>query len=376
MKIFKKSFKTKAPYPPDYYLLFSFIFLVLLGFFFLASASAVVSYQYFGQAYHYVFRQFFPLLIGIVLFYIFYKPKYDGFKKFASLALLVSVISLILVFIPGFSLEHAGSKSWISIFGQSFQPSEMVKLTFLIYLATWLEARKGDLSRWLSGTLPFIVVLIVIGALIMLQPDFGTLVIIICSALAAFLAGGGSLKHLSLIFFMVLIVAASMIFLISDHQEDRIKCYLNPESDPQAKCYQINQSLIAIGSGGILGRGIGESRQKFLYIPEITGDAIFPIIAEEIGFLFSTLLLLLYLFFFYRSYLIAKGAPDLFSRSLVFGILAWLAIQTFFNIGGMINLIPMTGVPLPFISHGGSSLIFSMAAVGLLLNISRYSKLN
>ncbi len=376
MKIFQKIFKPKTIFPPDKFLLLSFIALILLGFFFLASASAVISFQKHGHAYFYIFEQIKPLVLGTLLFFLFYKPKYDLFKKFASLALVVSIVSLMLVFIPALSSVHAGAKSWISIFGQSFQPSEMVKLTFLIYLATWLEAKKGDLSKLLAGTLPFILVLSIISLLIMLQPDFGTLVIIISSALAAFLVGGGSLKHLSLIIFMGLIVASSVIFFKSDYQEQRIKCYLNPESDRQGECYQINQSLIAVGSGGYLGRGVGESRQKYLFIPEITGDAIFPIIAEEIGFVYSVLFLSLFLFLFYRGFLIAKGAPDPFSRSLAFGIVAWLAVQTFFNIGGMINLIPMTGVPLPFISHGGSSLMFSMAAVGLLLNISRYSKLS
>jgi len=376
MKSIRKIFKPKTIYPPDKYLLFSFIALILLGFFFLASASAVVSYNNFGHAYHYIIEQLVPLIIGTLLFFLFYKPRYDKFKKFASLALILSIISLILVFIPSLGIDHSGSQSWIKIFGRSFQPAEMVKLSFLIYLATWLEAKKGDLSKLLSGTLPFILVLSIISLLIMLQPDFGTLVIIISSALAAFLVGGGSLKHFSLIVFMGLIVVASMIFFKSDYQERRIRCYLNPGTDRQGQCYQINQSLIAVGSGGLLGRGVGESRQKFLYVPEVTGDAIFPIIAEEIGFVFSLLLLLLYIIFFYRGYLIAKGAPDLFARALAFGIVFWLAIQTFFNIGGMINLIPMTGVPLPFISHGGSSLMFSMAAVGLLLNISRYSKLN
>lgn len=376
MKTIKKIFKTKAPYPPDQYLFFSFIALLLLGLFFLASSSVVVSYQLFGRPYHYLYEQVAPLLIGSFLFFIFYKPKYDIFKKFAFFALIISILSLILVFIPALSFEHSGSKSWILIFGRSFQPAEMVKLTFLIYLATWLEAKKGDLNKFISGTLPFILVLVIISVLIMIQPDFGTLVIIIFSAVAAFLVGGGSTKHIFLMALMGLILVMSMIFFKSDYQEQRIKCYLNPESDRRGTCYQISQSLIAVGSGAYFGRGIGESRQKFLYLPEITGDAIFPIIAEEIGFVFSSLLILLFLFLFYRAYLIAKGAPDLYARSLSFGILAWLAMQTFFNIGGMINLIPMTGVPLPFISHGGSSLMFSMAAIGLLLNISRYSKLN
>ncbi len=156
----------------------------------------------------------------------------------------------------------------------------------------------------------------------------------------------------------------------------RIDCYLDPSYDRQGDCYQINQSLIAIGSGGLLGRGLGESRQKFLFLPEVASDAIFPILAEEIGFIFSLMLILLYIYIFYRAYLVARYSPDLYGRVLAVGIITWLAIQTFFNIGGMTNLIPMTGTTLPFISHGGSSMIASMAAMGLLLNISRFKTKN
>jgi len=165
-----------------------------------------------------------------------------------------------------------------------------------------------------------------------------------------------------------------MINHISDYQLDRFRCVFDPQFSPQNECYQINQSLIAVGSGGFLGRGLGQSRQKYMYLPEAWGDSIFAIMAEEVGFLFSTLLVLLYLFIFYRGFLIARHAPDLYGTALATGIISWLAVQTFLNIGGMINLIPMTGVPLPFISHGGSSLLAGLIAMGILVNISKQTK--
>jgi cell division protein FtsW len=189
-----------------------------------------------------------------------------------------------------------------------------------------------------------------------------------------FFVGGGKLKHI----FLVVILAGLLLFLMlsikSSYQSDRFKCLKDPSYSAQDKCYQINQSLIAVGSGGWFGRGLGQSRQKFMYLPEVWGDSIFSIAAEEIGFIFSSLLLLLFLFIFYRGLLIARGAPDLYGRTLATGIVVWLAVQTFLNIGGMINLIPMTGVPLPFISAGGSALLSALIAMGILVNISKQTR--
>jgi len=169
---------------------------------------------------------------------------------------------------------------------------------------------------------------------------------------------------------------AVMLSMNSSYQSDRFKCLQDPSYSVLKHCYQVNQSMIAVGSGGLFGRGLGESRQKFLYLPEVWGDAIFPVIAEETGFIFSTLLILLYLFIFYRGLLIARGAPDIYGSTLAMGIIVWLALQTFLNIGGMINLIPMTGVPLPFVSAGGSSALSALLAMGILANISKQTKGN
>ncbi len=299
---------------------------------------------------------------------------YRRLKKYAVFFLFASIILLVLVFVPGIRASYGTAHSWINVFGYSFQPSELVKLSFLIYLATWLEAKKGELNSFSSGILPFLAILGVISILMIAQPDLGTLFIIAFSAMVVFFTGGGKVTHIFLVVLSAALLLFIMLSLKTSYQTDRFKCLKDPSYSSQDKCYQINQSLIAVGSGGWFGRGIGQSRQKFMYLPEVWGDSIFPIIAEEIGFFFSTLLLLLYLFIFYRGLLIARGAPDLYGGALATGIVVWLAVQTFLNIGGMINLIPMTGVPLPFISAGGSAILSNMIALGILVNISKQTR--
>ena len=208
------------------------------------------------------------------------------------------------------------------------------------------------------------------------QPDLGTLFIIIFMSAVVFFVGGGKMVHILVAGLLAVCALALFLKFNSSYQSDRFKCLENPNFSAQDKCYQINQSLIAVGSGGWFGRGIGQSRQKFMYLPEVWGDSIFPIISEELGFVFSTLLILLFLFIFYRGLLVARDAPDICGRALATGIVAWFAVQTFLNIGGMINLIPMTGVPLPFISAGGSAMLSAMIGAAILVNISRQTKIN
>jgi cell division protein FtsW len=191
--------------------------------------------------------------------------------------------------------------------------------------------------------------------------------------MAVYFVGGGRIYHI-IVMILIGIIGLFLMVQVKDYQADRFKCFLDPSFSRQDKCYQINQSLIAVGSGGFFGRGLGESRQKYMYIPEIQGDSIFAIIAEESGFIFSSILIILYVYVFYRGYLISKYAPDIFGRILAIGIVSWIVIQAFFNIGGMINVVPMTGVPLPLVSYGGSAITAALAAVGILVNISKQTK--
>ena len=370
----KKRSSRPGEHGPDKSLITALFVLLIIGLVMLFSASFIVSYARYGNTYHYFINQVFSLGIALVIFFIAARIDYHWWKKFAGFFLLFSIVLLLLVFIPGLRAEYGTARSWINIFGLSFQPSELVKVSFLIYLATWLEAKKGELNRLTSGVLPFLIILGVISALMILQPDLGTLFIIAFTALVVFFAGGGRVIHI----FIALLLAALAVFLFlslkSSYQSDRFKCLKDPSYSASDKCYQINQSLIAVGSGGFFGRGLGQSRQKFMYLPEVWSDSIFSIIAEETGFFFSTLLILLYLFLFYRGLLVARGAPDIYGSSLAIGIVVWLAVQTFLNIGGMTNLIPITGVPLPFISAGGSAALSSLLGMGILVNISKQVK--
>ena len=253
------------------------------------------------------------------------------------------------------------------------QPSEFVKLSFLLYLAAWLEARKGNLDDVSTGIGPFVVLLGLIAGLMVMQPDIGTLSIIGVTSLIVYFIGGGKKWHITLLVIFCSI-AFALLLQLKPYQMDRIKCFLNPAYSSQDKCYQISQSLIAVGSGGFWGRGFGESRQKFMYIPEVEGDAIFAIAAEEVGFIFSVLLVFLYFYIFYRGYLISKNAPDDFGKILAIGIVSWVTIQAIINIGGIINLLPMTGVPLPLVSYGGSAILANLAAFGVLVNISKQTR--
>ncbi|MDA3803104.1 MAG: putative lipid II flippase FtsW [Patescibacteria group bacterium] len=374
-RLFKRIDKNdKEAHQPDKSLIFALFAILILGMVMLFSASSVVSYTKFGNTFHYVLSQSFGLLVGLGLFFISSRIKYDWWKKVAGLMLFVSIILLTLVFIPGLASDYGTARSWINIFGLSFQPSELVKISFLIYLSTWMEAKKGFLNSFTGGVLPFLIILGVISALMLAQPDLGTLFIIGFSAMIVFFVAGGSMKHIVMGLLSCILIFYLAFGGVDDYQDSRFLCYTNPENAPQGECYHINQSLIAVGSGGLLGRGLGQSRQKFLYLPEVWGDAIFPVIAEELGFIFTTLFILLYLYLFYRGLLIAKNSPDVFSGAIAVGIVAWLSVQTFLNIGGMIKLIPMTGVPLPFVSAGGSSLMSSLLAMGILINISKYTK--
>lgn len=375
IKYFKKLLKkSKEAGPADPWLLFSAGALLVIGLVMLASASAIVSYHSFGNTYHYFFKQLIAVIVSLGAFIVFYYVDYRTWRKYALWALLASIFLLILVFIPGLRAEHGTSRSWILIFGQSFQPAELVKLTFLIYLATWLEAKKGQLHELGSGMIPFIISLFIISVLMMLQPDLGTLFIMLFSSFVAFFVAGGKFSHIFITFLIGLLALGLLLYGSASYRSARFLCYQNPDYSTQDECYQISQSLIAVGSGGVFGRGLGESRQKFLYLPELWGDSIFPIIAEEIGFVFSSLLIALFGLLFYRGLKIARYAPDVYGTALAVGIIAWLAIQTFLNIGGMINLIPMTGVPLPFISAGGSSMLALAMAIGILANISKHAR--
>lgn len=359
---------------PDYIFITLLAAIVVFGLAMLSSASAVVGFQKFGDSYYYFKHQlFYGLLPGLFLFFLTFKISYKIWKRLAFIILVISILLLLAVFIPGIGASYGtGAKSWIDIFDFSIQPSEIAKLAFLIYLAAWFEARAKDIKSWHYGLFPFLFTLVIIGGLIILQPDIGTVSVIVIMSLAVFFIAGARFIHL---FFLSGLGAAGLALLIRliPRSAERLEVFLHPEWDPQGIGYHINQALLAIGSGGLLGVGLGQSRQKFQYLPEVVSDSIFAVIAEELGFIFTVGFIILFVLFVYRGLKIAKSAPDNFAKYLIGGVISWWFFQAVINIGGMLGLLPMTGVPLPFVSYGGTALMISLAAAGIVVNVSKNS---
>lgn len=346
--------------------------IILFGLIMLLSASSPIGYEKFGDSYYFVKHQIiFGLIPGLAAMFLFARIPYTFWRKHAWNLLILSIVLLLLVFIPGISAGIGKAQSWISIGGYfSIQPSEIVKLTFLFYLAAWLGQRDEHGVRDIhSGFFPFVGVLGAIMILMFLQPDVGTLAIIAAMALVVYFVAGAPIVYVGgLIVFGL--IGLALLIKTAPYRAARFTTFLNPELDPQGIGYHINQALLAIGSGGFFGLGYGHSRQKFQYLPEVASDSIFAIIGEEMGFVISILVIIMFLILLWRLLSIASRATDKFSKYTVIGIAAWISIQAFANIGSMVALMPMTGVPLPFISYGGTSLAVSMAAIGVVLNVS------
>ncbi len=361
---------------PDYVFIGLVGAIIVFGLIMLSSASSAVAYEKFGDNYWYVKHQIiFGLLPGLAAFFVIAGTDYRKLKKYALPFLAASIVLLLLVFIPGLGAGYGRAKSWINIGGMSLQPAEIVKLTFLIYLAAWLGPKRGgrDMRDTASSFIPFIAAFGIIVILMVLQPDIGTLSVIAVISLVVYFSAGAPLLHLSwisgagaLLFFLLIKIAP--------YRAARLMTFLHPELDPQGIGYHINQALLAIGSGGFFGLGLGLSRQKFQYLPEVAGDSIFAIIAEELGFILVVGLVVAFIFLAIRGFKIAQGAPDGFGRLLATGITSWIVFQALINIGAMVGILPLTGIPLPLISYGGTALTMCLAASGIMANISKHTK--
>lgn len=365
----------KAVGKPDYFFIALVLALLSFGLIMLSSISSAVSYQKLGNSFYYVSHQMlFGAFPGLLLFVIASRIDYRIWKRHASLLLLLSIGLLAIVFVPGIGFSYGGATRWIHIGSMVFQPSEVVKLTFLLYLAAWLSAKgEKNVKNFSYGFLPFMLLLGCIALLVILEPDIGTMAVIIASAFGMFFVAGARLEHICIaagaagVLFFILVKTASYRF-------QRFMTFLHPELDPQGVGYHINQALLAVGSGGLFGRGFGHSRQKFAYLPEVTGDSAFAVIAEELGFILSALVIAAFVALAFRGFRIAAHAPDLFGKYLCAGIMTWVSFQVFINIGAMLSIIPLTGIPLPFVSYGGTSLVVLMAAMGIVANVSRHEK--
>ena len=360
----------------DRVLLIYFFFIVSFGLAALFSASTPVGYAKFGDAWFFVKRQIvLGLIPGLIAGYILYQTDLDFIRKFSWTIYILSLGFLVLVFIPPVGMAINNSRSWINFFGLTFQPSEFSKLAIVIILAYLLSQRKYDWGNWQTSLLPVLAILSPTLVLILMQPDIGTLSIIIAEIFVMLFIAKVPIRYL-LILGLIGVVSFVSLIIAAPYRAQRITTFLNPELDPRGRGYQMNQAFLAVGSGGFWGRGFGQSRQKYQYLPEVSADTIFAVIAEENGFIISSALIVLILLIIWRGFKIGMASHDPFGALLVTGIMVWFGWQSFLNIGATVGALPLTGVPLPFVSHGGSALATALAGAGIVLNLSRNSNIS
>lgn len=346
--------------------------LIVFGLVMLSSAGVVDGQKRFDSAHYYLTHQLlYGVLPGLALFFLFSRINYKFWKKIA-LPLLITVTGLlVLVFVPGVGYGLRGAQRWINLGFFTFQPSEILKLTLIIYLAAWFSRRDGHINTGPQSSIPFFIVMAFIGALLLLQPDMGTLVLVSIIALAMYFFAGVKLSHF-LLLVLVLGILLGALAVVEPYRFDRLKAFWDPNADKQGVSYHVNQAMIGIGSGGVFGLGFGQSRQKFNYLPEPVGDSIFAIVVEELGFVGGSFTLALFLMLFLSLANIAKNANP-FAKLLVLGIAVWISGQAFINIAAISGLIPLTGLPLPFISFGSSALVSVLIGLGIVSNVARHS---
>lgn len=344
--------------------------LLVIGLLSLFSATVAVSVQRSGDSLYFVKNQLLKGIVpGIMAFILLALVDYRIWRKWAVGALIVSIILLLLVYVPGVGVTLNGARGWIRIAGFQFQPSEMVKMSFILYLAAWLASRKTEEAHKIeTGLIPFLLALGGVMFLLIMQPDTGSMMVIVGTSLAMYFLSGAPISW----FVLLSGAGAGLLTLLirtSAYRAQRFSVFLRPELDPKGIGYHINQAVLAIGSGGWLGLGYGQSRQKYLYLPEVESDSIVAVIAEEMGFLAICLLICLFGALIWRCFAIAREAKDPFASYLAAGVGIMVAVQCVMNIGSMTGLMPITGVTLPFISHGGTAMVTVLAAMGLVAGL-------
>ncbi len=352
----------------DLTLLLPIFFLSLFGILMIYNASSIIAFRDFGDKYHYFKDQLLWMVLGYSLLVIFSFIDYHIFYKFALPILIIAIIILFGVFIPGLGIYALGAHRWINLQFFVLQPAEFVKLSLAIYLSAWFSHKEKE--RFLAFCLLIGLVLV----LVMLQPDMGTASVILFEALIVYFLSGGSIKQFALLIPLISSVGFLLV-LIAPYRMSRVVAFLNIGRSLDSTSYHVKQILIALGSGGIFGVGLGNSLQKYEYLPENVTDSIFAIIAEEIGFIGSTILIIVFFIALWRGLIISTKAMDTFGKLLAGSIISFLGVQIVINLAAMTALIPLTGIPLPFISYGGSALIIDLTAIGILLNIAKQSSI-
>jgi cell division protein FtsW len=351
----------------DFMLLFIVFILSVFGLIMVYDASIVDANDSFGDQFYFVKFQGAYLFIGFILLIIAGHIDYHIYKKFIKYLFAANVFLLILVLTPLAGNEIYGARRWIDLGPITFQPTEPFKTVLAIYLATWMEKKRTLLQ--------FFVLIGFVLSLVILEPDMGTSIVLITSAFLVYYISGANTLKFALSSFMAFL-GGLLLILLSPYRRQRLTTFFDPQSDPLGSSYHIQQILMALGSGGFFGLGVGQSLQKYQYLPEATSDSIFAIVGEEVGFVGSTVLILLFMAVIWKGFQIAQKAPDLYGRLLATGITGWIGTQVFVNLASMVSLAPLTGIPLPLFSYGGTSLVVTLISIGILLNISKQKSLN
>ena len=344
------------------------IILSLIGIIMIYSSSYIWASFKYNNPYKYVLNQSIFFALGIILMIIFSKIDINIYKKYSNTFLGICFLLLILVLIPGIGSVRNGSRSWFGIMGLGFQPSELSKIALIIFTSKYLSNNDRIKRNPFKFMAPIIIIIIIFFGVIMLEPDFGTGMVIVCSLIGLIFISGTDVS-IFIKLGIIGIIGIVILILVAPYRMDRITSFLNPWSDPLGSGFQMIQSLYAIGPGGLLGFGFLNSRQKHFYLPEPQTDFIFSIISEEFGFIGDAVLILLFIILFYNIINKAINTEDLFSKYLIFGLVFLMMFQTLLNLSVVVGLVPITGVTLPFISYGGSSLLVSMISIGIILNV-------
>lgn len=364
--------RVTKPKPIDTILLIIIVVLVAGGFLVFSSASLGLLARDGASFASVAFSQFvFGIIGGGLAMLITSNVHYRHWRKYAFYIFLLALFLTALVFVPGLGMTHAGATRWIDLGFVTFQPSEFLKIAYVIYLATWFSGVHGNIHSWRHSLIPFAGVSALAGVVMLLQPDTDTFLIMGGAGMAMFIVAGAKWRDIGLIVLAAVLLLATIAFM-RPYVMDRLTTFLDPNSDPLGSGYQIQQSLIAVGSGGLTGRGFGQSIQKFEYLPEPIGDSVFAVYAEEFGFLGAIMLLAALVSLTLRGYKIANQATDMFGTLLVTGFITLIILQAYLNIGAMIGMAPLSGLPLPFISHGGTALMATLAMLGIVLNVSKF----
>ncbi len=345
--------------------------LVLLGLIIVYSSSFAVGLLEFDNANYFLLRQAMWGTIGAALLLVAMRMDYRWLRAASPLLMLGTIVALVAVLVPGIGLERGGAQRWIALGPlPPLQPSEFAKLALIIYVSAWLSGKGTNLQSFALGFVPFVLMVGIVAGLILLEPDMGTSVVVVLITVTLFFIAGASLTHLAAL--LGIGTVASLLLMVSaGYRAQRLSAFFNAEDDPGGVGFHTIQNLIALGSGGIEGLGLGASRQKFFYIPNAHTDGVFAVVGEELGFIGAMGVIILFGVLIYRGFRVVVRSNDEFGSLLATGICCWIAYQALINIGGVSRAIPMTGIPMPFLSYGGSALAALLAATGILLSVSR-----